>query len=344
MEQLRARRVELGLTQVELAARAGVSRQLVAAVEAGRNVPAVDAALRLAASLSCSVEELFGDGGARAGAEPVLGERLREGAAVRLGRVGDQLMAAELPDHGIAGDGWAKPDAVARGTGLQMLPDAAIAGVVVAGCDPALGVADAMLSGLGPRSLLAVSAPTGASLAALERGAVHAAVVHDRSDRLPLPELPVNRVHLARWQVGIGVAPSRGDSPSLESVALGDFPLVQREPGARSQRAFERALGLAGHGRPRPGPTTPGHLAAARAAAILGGAAVTTEGAAHALGLRFVPLEEHLVEVWLAWRWIAHPPVETFVELLGRPAFTRRVSQFGGYDLSGCGTVLTAPV
>jgi molybdate-binding protein len=223
-----------------------------------------------------------------------------------------------------------------------MLPDAAIAGVVVAGCDPALGVADAMLSGLGPRSLLAVSAPTGASLAALERGAVHAAVVHDRFDRLPLPELPVSRVHLARWQVGIGVASSLGDSPSLESVAIGDFPLVQREPGARSQRAFERALGLAGHSGPRPGPTAPGHLATARAAAILGGAAVTTEGAAQAFCLRFVPLEEHLVEVWIAWRWIAHPPVETFVELLGRPAFTRRVSQFGGYDLSDCGTVLTA--
>jgi hypothetical protein len=42
-----------------LAARAGVSRQLVAAVEAGRNVPAVHAAL--ARALGTSVEALCAD-------------------------------------------------------------------------------------------------------------------------------------------------------------------------------------------------------------------------------------------------------------------------------------------
>src|SRR5579875_1199408 len=38
--RLRDRRREVGLTQAQLAQRAGVSRQLIAAVEAGRNVPA----------------------------------------------------------------------------------------------------------------------------------------------------------------------------------------------------------------------------------------------------------------------------------------------------------------
>ncbi|MBV9534199.1 MAG: helix-turn-helix transcriptional regulator, partial [Solirubrobacterales bacterium] len=56
---LRERRLQCGLSQTELAARAGVSRQLVAAVEAGRNTPAVDAALRLARALATTVEELF---------------------------------------------------------------------------------------------------------------------------------------------------------------------------------------------------------------------------------------------------------------------------------------------
>ena len=56
---LHGRRVQLGLTQTELAASAGVSRQLVAAVEAGVNTPAVDAALRLAQALGCSAEDLF---------------------------------------------------------------------------------------------------------------------------------------------------------------------------------------------------------------------------------------------------------------------------------------------
>src|ERR1039458_5311546 len=56
---LRERRLECGLTQTELAARAGVSRQLVAAVEADRNTPAADAAIGLAPALATSVEELF---------------------------------------------------------------------------------------------------------------------------------------------------------------------------------------------------------------------------------------------------------------------------------------------
>ena len=59
--RLRALRLQAGLTQGELAARAGVSRQLVAAVEAGRNVPAVDAAVALARALGTTVEELFGE-------------------------------------------------------------------------------------------------------------------------------------------------------------------------------------------------------------------------------------------------------------------------------------------
>ena len=62
---MRERRTQAGLTQAELAERAGVSRQLVAAVEAGRNVPAVDAALRLAGALGTTADELFADSSAK---------------------------------------------------------------------------------------------------------------------------------------------------------------------------------------------------------------------------------------------------------------------------------------
>jgi len=127
---LRERRLECGITQVELAARAGVSRQLVAAVEAGRNVPAVDAALRLAGALATSVEELFPEDPQEPHA--ALGGRLRNGAPLRVGRVGDHLVAAELADHGIAGAGWAKPDGVMDAGKLNLFPGAQPAGVVIA--------------------------------------------------------------------------------------------------------------------------------------------------------------------------------------------------------------------
>ena len=48
-----------GLSQAELANRAGVSRSLVAAIEAGRNTPSVAAGIAVARALGVTVEELF---------------------------------------------------------------------------------------------------------------------------------------------------------------------------------------------------------------------------------------------------------------------------------------------
>jgi len=332
--------LECGLTQTELAARAGVSRQLVAAVEAGHNTPAVDAALGLARALATSVEELFAD--TPAGVVAALGGRMRDGVPLRVGRVADRLVAAELADHGIAGAGWAKPDGVVQAGKLRLFPGATPAGIVLAGCDPALGVAESMLNGLGPRSLLAISAPTGTALRALKRGGVHAAVVHGRRSTLPQPPVPVIRWHLARWQVGLAIAPTvRGDS--LEAVLAGDRPVVQRDPAAASQQAFKRASARAGISQPPPGPRATGHIDAARIAATVNGAAVTTEAAARAFDLRFLAFEDHTVEIWLAERWLDHAATNALAELLGSTAFTHRVAQFAGYDLAGCGTRIEGP-
>ena len=331
---LRERRLECGLTQTELAARAGVSRQLVAAVEAGRNTPAVDAALGLARALATSVEELFAD--RLPDAVAALGGRLRDGAPLRVGRVADQLVAAELADHGIAGATWAKPDGVLDGGKLRLFPGARPAGVVVAGCDPAIGVAEAILDGLGPRSLLAISTSTGIALRALQRGGVHAAVVHGLPHELPEPPIPVVRWHLARWQVGLAVS-TKLHGRSFEAVLRSKVPVAQRDPAAASQQAFERARVAAGIGPLPPGPPATGHLDAARIAAILDGAAVTTEGAAQIFDLHFLGLEDHVVEVWVSERWLEHPGINALGEVLATTAFTERVAHFGGYDLTRCG-------
>ena len=334
---LRERRLECGLTQAELAARAGVSRQLVAAVEAGHNTPAVDAALGLAQALGTTVEELFAH--APPDVVAALGGSLPDGASLRIGRVGDQLVAAELADRGTAAAGWAKPDGTLQDGNLRLYPGASPAGLVVAGCDPALGIAEALLSGLGSRSLLAISAPTGTALQALQRGTVHAAVVHGMPRRLPKPSVPVIRLHLARWQVGLAAAATLPNN-SLEAILTGDVPIAQRDPAAASQQALTRASARAGIKDPPPGPRATGHIDAARIAATINGAAVTTEAAARAFDLSFVALEDHTVELWLADRWLDHPAAQALADVLTSSAFTDRVSHFAGYDLTGCGTRL----
>ncbi len=339
MSSLRERRRECGLTQAELAARAGVSRQLVAAVEAGRNTPAVDAALGLARALGTTVETLFVDQPREVVA--ALGGRLRDGAPLRLGRIGDAIVAAELADHGVAGAVWANPDGVLHTGKLRLFPGASPAGIVLAGCDPALGVAEAMLAGLGSRSLLAISASTGSALRGLERERTHAAVVHGLAHALPKPPIPVARWHLARWQVGLAVAPKLREQ-SFEAVLRSNVPVAQRDPGAASQQAFERARIAAGIDTLRPAPQAAGHIDAARIAATLNCAAVTTEAAAQTFDLRFIALEEHTVEVWINERWLEHPGINALGELLATTAFTERVAQFGGYDLTHCGTQVHA--
>ena len=311
----------------------------MAAVEAGRNTPAVDSALGLARALATTVERLFADRSPTVVA--ALGGRLRDGSPLRIGRVADQLVAAELPDHGITGASWGRPDGAMEAGELRLFAGAVPAGFVVAGCDPAFGIAEAMLDGLGPSSLLAVSAPTDEAIRALRRGRVHAAVVHGLAAELPKPPVPVVRWHFARWQVGLAVTP-RLRRHSIEAVLRSSVPLAQREAGATSQKAFERARVAAGV-RPRPGPRASGHLDAARIAATLDGAAVTTEGAARAFGLAFLPLEEHGVELWLAARWTDHPGANALAEVLAATAFTERVTHLGGYDLTGCGRCSTRP-
>lgn len=335
---LRERRLDAGLTQAELAGRAGVSRQLVAAVEAGQNMPAVDAALGLARALCTTVEELFPAD--RGSVLPALGDRLGEGAPLRVGRVGDQLVAAGLPEHGTSGTGWGLADGTIEQGALRLFPDSAPAGLVLAGCDPALAIAEGALHGLGPSRLLALPASTGVALKALARGRLHAAVVHGPERALPEPPLPVLRLHLARWQVGLAMPPEWYGRPGeevLEALVSGEVTVVQRDPAAASQQALLRALSPAGVSLPA-GPLASGHIDAARAAATLGCAGVTIQAAARAFGLSFHPLEEHTVEIWLDQRWSGMPAFAALGNLLASRGFADRVAQFEGYDLRDCGT------
>jgi putative transcriptional regulator len=56
---MKIQRARLGLTQAELAERAGVTRKSVNAIEAGHMVPSTLLALKLAKVLGVTMEELF---------------------------------------------------------------------------------------------------------------------------------------------------------------------------------------------------------------------------------------------------------------------------------------------
>src|SRR5688572_26367282 len=56
---VRAARAQLGISQAELAHRAGVTRQAVSAIESGKTAPTMAVALRLARVLGRRIDDLF---------------------------------------------------------------------------------------------------------------------------------------------------------------------------------------------------------------------------------------------------------------------------------------------
>jgi transcriptional regulator with XRE-family HTH domain len=329
--RVRAARERAGFTQAELARRAGVSRALVAAVEAGRHAPAVDAALRLAGTLGSSAEALFGPDEQAECPAPVLGRRLAKGTRVRAGRVGERLVVAAAPPLG-----WVPVDGVlAAGGELRRFAAGSLEGAVVAGCDPALAILDG-LAGRGAERLVGVAATTGEALRALAAGRCHGALVHGHPGSLPAPSGRVARWHVARWRVGIGFHPSLRH-PSLEALLAGEVELVRRAPSAASDQAAVRAARGLGLADLPAGPRAAGHVEAACRADWSRAAAVTYEPAAAAFSLGFAPLETHVVELWVAERWRAHPGITALLERLSSRAFRERVPTEDGYDLEGCG-------
>jgi putative molybdopterin biosynthesis protein len=206
---VRRARVARGLTQDELARRAGLSRQALGAIEAGSYQPGVGAALALARELGHSVEALFGrpaepslveadwaeaPGDAPEGASPGASASAARNAppgapamparrAVALGRVGGRLIALAQPPPAVrlAAAGGVLEHAAGRRARVaafrtQQEIDATL---LIAGCDPAVTIlADWMGRRRPATTLTPVTSSSRAALAALLGGRVHAAGVH----------------------------------------------------------------------------------------------------------------------------------------------------------------------
>lgn len=323
--RLRYLRQRAGLTQAELAARSGVSRQLIGAVENGRHLPRVDAAMAIASVLEVPVDRLFGDD---SGVEDVAtGADAAQGVPLRVGMVGERLVSA---DASASLGAWDVVDAVIE-DGEVMSFGPIRPGLVVAGCEPGLDVVERMLRERGT-SALSVATSTRTAIEALEAGRVHAAVVHGADvDDIRVPDgLDVARYRLVKWQVGLAGHPDALDEWWLPALA-GQTSVAQREDGAGVQRAFVAAAGSV------PGPIVGNHVEAATLASMSGMPAVTIEPAARAAGAAFHPLETHESELWVAKAWSTTPVVADAMDVITGQRFRRKLRSVGGYDLSSIG-------
>ena len=98
-------RLARGLSQGELAANSGITRQAVCAIEASKYLPTTAVALRLASVLNCQVEDLFRlvATGEIVQGELITGshsESLTHNARVKVARVGDRLIVKTVASLG----------------------------------------------------------------------------------------------------------------------------------------------------------------------------------------------------------------------------------------------------
>src|SRR5262245_28906602 len=174
--RVKAHRMARGWSQAELAARAGISRAAVSAIEIERLVPSVAAALALAAALECRVDELFvraaPDEPGPTWAWPGEAEPCRYWHAELAGRT--LMYPVESTAQGVIGhDGISDHGLLATRSANR--PGQTL---VMACCDPAAALLAAELARTTSFRLIVLPRSSSQALDLLGRGLVHLAGVH----------------------------------------------------------------------------------------------------------------------------------------------------------------------
>ncbi|MGH9335224.1 MAG: helix-turn-helix domain-containing protein, partial [Vicinamibacteria bacterium] len=175
LSQVALLRRDRGWSQRELATRSGASRAEVSAIETGRLSPSTVTALKLARALERKVEDLFSIPGPTADAEWALPPRADRGRFWEA-RVGERklIYPVELTAAGVVPqDGTFEGESMAREDWSD--PERTL---VVAGCDPAVGLLASELRRVSGFRVLALTRGSRDALELLSRGLVHAAGVH----------------------------------------------------------------------------------------------------------------------------------------------------------------------
>ena len=339
---LRDRRTCRGWSQGELSRRAGLSRAGISAIETGRLVPSAAAALTLAAALECRVEDLFRLRRPGAGAPAWAWAPRREPCRYWAAEVGGAVRhypAESIPLEVVPHDGVAHHGAFKEGDRVD--PERTL---VIACCDPAVGLLAVALARTVGLRLLAFPRPSRAALTLLGRGLVHAAGVHlSRSDEPGGNAGVVRRelgpgytlLRVAHWEEGIALAP--GLNLSSVGAAVGsDLRWIGREDGSGARQCHDEILA----GRRRPRRVAADHRGVAEA--VRGGwadAGICLRLVSEEAGLDFLGVRQEAYDLCFPSRWEGDPRLKALVRAVRSPAYRRSLGELPGYDSAAAGAL-----
>jgi len=347
--RVREHREARELTQSALGELAGLTRQSIHAVEAGRSVPSVAVALRLARALGCPVEELF------ASEAPDQELACEPCGDVATGRAALSHIAGRWVAHGLGREGLGHAaDALVvrsrRGVVAAHLlrPSSELHdNIVIQGCSAALGLlGDRLNARRGAGRFLWLPGSSTRALDTLAKRQAHVAGVHLVDAKTGEPNVPDVKkrvkgrhlvlVALAEWELGLVVA--RGNPLRLSGVSeLGrrGLRLVLRETGSGARRLLEQELERVGVAISLAGSaplTASGHLEVAQLVALgAGDVGVATRDAALAFGLGFIPLQAERYDLVLEREALDDPRVARLLDSMTSAPFRRELDALG-YD------------
>lgn len=365
-----------GLSQIELAVRAGITRQAVSAIEANRYLPTMSVALHLARVLDAPVEDLFRftqQGG-------VVNARLLGTAAsvegnphpvrVKVVNVGGRYTArpvsalGEVLTYAVSADGFIESTRSVSGrtnddhVQVRLSRDrrAIDQEIAVAGCDPAIFLAGEHLRRRKDQtSVVGWSMGSTAALQALQHGEVHVAGLHLLDPVTGESNLPFLRrslkgsgyevVTFAAWEEGLLVRSGNPKSiRSMADLAEPTVTLVNREEGAGARLLLDqrlRAAGIAPDQVTGYRTVVASHFDVARAIAMRqADAGVGIRSAAHLFGLDFVPLQTARYDLVVPKAYlVSHPTLAHLFETITSRPFRSEIDALGGYDTRDTGKV-----
>jgi molybdate-binding protein/DNA-binding XRE family transcriptional regulator len=327
-----------GWSQEELAQRAAISRAGVSAIETGRLVPSATAVLALAAALECRVEDLFslvaiGQATGQWAWEPA-GDLCRYWHASVAGRTllyPLEPTCAPLAHEGIFHEGQFES--------RSHIPASEI--LVIASCDPAVGMLANEYHRLSGFHVLALQRSSREALSLLTRGLVHVAGIHlERRGQQGCNAAAAREtlgdafclLRTAHWQEGLAVASGRRVR-SVQSALNRRLRWVGREPGSAAGELQQELLA----GRV-PKLVARGHRQVAEA--VRAGwvdVGICVRLASEELGLDFLAIREESYDLCLPAQWIDDPRVQALVETVRSPAYRAVLGDLPGYDVSDTG-------
>ncbi|TKS61516.1 MAG: hypothetical protein EWM72_00264 [Nitrospira sp.] len=370
---LKSLRTQKGLSQGELAARAGITRQAVSSIESHLYLPTTAVALHLASVMVCRVEDLFSLVAAEDIVEGKLIGHLPQSdmkaspIRVKVSTVGSktvvrpvtglgEVLSFTVPADGYVVEAHGQTSGATVRVKLSRDRQAIEQEISVAGCDPAIFLAgEHMRRRKDQTSVVGWTMGSMAALHALQRGEVHVAGLHlfdpvTGESNLPFLKRSLKGsgyevVTFATWEEGFLVRPGNPKSiRTAADLAEATVTLINREEGAGARLLLDQRLRLSGvnptqvRGYDR---IVSSHFEIARAVAgRQADVGIGIRSVAQLFELDFVPLQAVRYDLVVPKAYLkSHPTLAHLFETLVSRPFRNEIEALGGYDTTNTGTV-----